>query len=424
MSALVSPDVELILDLRELRTQPESREDFGKLWRSLEPALYGRDLRAKAVHELEGPNGILRFEVARIAGGTGLTTRQTRFAVVAVREPSKLVYRCTECADAGRKAYGPFPCPDGPPGQEHRACDKHVIILDGSLAPRCRAHHPRCADCGSLATFWCAGKSCSRKVAWCDRHRRSRPQDQDVSYCPGCHALQFPPCEAPGCAAIGTIACENVSAALEPCGRRMCTRHARRWQVYGPERMGLGRCSQHARLRGVPFQELMFQIVAGTSNRRRPERMPSLRAFAHNLRNARRPEPAPGYDVIFGTLCSIGDSLRQTRTMPAAVKALAAVDGAMTGWRQDCDGADIAAKEGMRLVAQLQQLVREQPLREAHAIAAAISLAEYNPKTRTLFINLHPDYRGLFAGRQGFRRQEYERRLGVAVKFEGGGQRR
>ena len=423
MTAAVTPDVELILDLRELRTGPNSKEEFGELWEKLEAALYGRDLRSKAVHELQGPMGTLRIEVARIAAGTGLVTRQTRFAVVAVREPAKLVYRCAECATASIAEYGPFRCPDGLPGQEHRACNKHVVILDGSLAPRCGTHYPRCATCGSRATFWCAGRSCNRKVAWCDHHRRSRPQDQDVSYCPDCYARRFPSCEDPSCRNIGTIACEHVSYALDPCGRRMCTLHARRWQVYGPERMGLGRCSQHARLAGVPINDLMLQIVSGTANRRRQERIPTLRGFAHNLRNARKPEPAPSYEVIFGTLRSLRDTLGQPGAASAAVKAGAALEKAMPGWRAEYDDLVGAAREGERLVAQLQQLVHER-LRGGYAIAANITLSEYNTQRRTLFINLHPDYRGRFIGTGGVHRQEFERRLGVAVQFEGGRQRR
>jgi len=423
VSTVVVPDVELILDLRELHTRPDSREAFGKLWGGLEPALYGRDLRSKTVHELQGPNGTLRIEVARIAAGTGLATPRTRFAVVAVREPSKLRHRCTECAEASIEEYGPFRCPEGPPAQEHRACNKHVVILDGSLAPRCGAHHPRCADCHSMATFWCAGKSCDRKTAWCDRHRRFRPQDQDVSYCPNCYTRQFPGCEYSGCRNIGTIACEHVSRALEPCGRRVCTLHARRWQVYGPERMGLGRCSQHARLAGVPVDDLILQIVAGTANRRRLERMPTLRGFAHNLRNARKPEPAPSYKVIFGTLGSLGDALGRAGGVPAAVKVGAALEKAMPGWREEYGELVVAAEEGERLAGQLRQVVQER-LRDGYAIAANITLSEYKPQLRTLFINLDPDYRGRFIGTGGVHRQEYERRLGVAVRFEGDRQRK
>ena len=131
--------------------------------------------------------------------------------------------------------------------------------------------------------FWCAGNSCRRRVAWCQQHRKQHPQDPDVAYCPSCFATEFPPCEHPGCQAIGTVTCEHVSRTMEPCGRRMCTRHARRWQVFGGERLGLGRCTAHSRLTGLP-EEIVFQIVVGASIRRRPERLPSLAGFGHSLR--------------------------------------------------------------------------------------------------------------------------------------------
>jgi hypothetical protein len=123
MTVLQAPDVELILDVRDLRTPPGDRDEFAALWNLIEPALNGRDLRAKGVHELVGPDGTLRLEIARIAAGTGLVTPGTRFAVVAVRERPKLHYRCKECADIGRSDYGPFICSDSSGGQEHRVCD-------------------------------------------------------------------------------------------------------------------------------------------------------------------------------------------------------------------------------------------------------------------------------------------------------------
>jgi hypothetical protein len=187
--------------------------------------------------------------------------------------------------------------------------------------------------------------------------------------------------------------------------------------------MGLGRCSQHARLTGVLVDELMLQIVAGTANRRRQERMPTLRGFAYNLRNARKPEPAPSYEVIFGTLQRLSDAIGRLGAIPAAMKAGAALEKSMSGWQVEYGDVGEAAKEGGRLVTQLRQLVQER-LRDGYAIAANITLSEYNPRLRTLFINLNADYRGRFVGMGGVHRQEFERRLGVAVKFEGGRQRR
>lgn len=435
MTVLPAPDVELILDVRDLRTPPGSRDEFAALWNLLEPALNGRDLRARRVHELVGADGTLRLEVARIAAGTGLVTAGTRFAVVAVRERSKLYYRCKECADGGHQEYGPFLCSDGSGSQEHRVCDRHVSILDGSLTPTCGEHRPGCQACGTPATFWCAGKSCRWKVAWCQRHRKQHPQDPDLAYCPSCYATQFPPCEAPGCAAIGTVTCEHVSRAMESCGRRMCTRHARRWQVFGGERLGLGRCSAHSRLTGLPPQEIVFQIVVGASSRRRAERLPSLPGFGHSLRLTGHLEMSVDYRAIFKMLTSLGESMSRRDAVPAGStpeRVRAAAEKALPDWKRQLERTGADNEEGQRLLARLRQIVQQLLPRDGHAIASAITLAEYKPPRPgsqppvpgRLFVIVPEDYRGLFIGSGGSRRQEYERHLGVEVKIHGGRGRR
>ena len=433
MTVLPAPDVELILDVRDLRTPPGDRDEFAALWNLLEPALNGRDLRARRVHELVGADGTLRLEVARIAAGTGLVTAGTRFAVVAVRERSKLHYRCKECADSGRQEYGPFLCSDSSGSQEHRVCDQHVSILDGSLTSTCGVHRPGCQACGTPATFWCAGNSCRRKVAWCQRHRKQHPQDPDVAYCPSCYATQFPPCEAPGCPAIGTVTCEHVSRAMEPCGRRMCTRHARRWQVFGGERLGLGRCSAHSRLTGLPPEEIVFQIVVGASIRKRAERLPSLAGFGHSLRLTGHLQLSVDYPAIFKMLTSLDNSISRSNAVPAnspPARVRAAQEKALAGWERAAAAAYINDAEGERLVAQLRQMVRELLRRDGAAIAATITLAEYKPARPNsqppvpgrLFINVPENYAGLVMG--GGRRQVYENSLGVEVKVHGNRGRR
>lgn len=432
MTVLQAADVELIIDVRDIRTPPADRDGFAALWNLIEPALNGRDLRAKQVHELVGPDGTLRLEVARIAAGTGLVTPGTRFAVVAVRERSSLRYRCKECADAGRPEYGPFICSDSSEGQ-HRVCDLHVSILDGSLTPTCGAHRPGCRACGSPATFWCGGRSCHRTVAWCQGHRRQHPQDPDIAYCPDCYATQFPPCEATGCPAIGTVTCEHVSRTMEPCGRRMCTRHARRWQVFGGERLGLGRCAAHSRLSGLAAQEIVFQIVVGAGIRKRPEQLPSLAGFGHSLRLTGHLEMSVDYPAIFGMLSGFDDSMSRWNAVPPGsppARVRAAMQKAMPGWEKGIAGALVNREEGERLVAQLKQMVQELLRRDGAAIAATITLAEYKPARPNsqppaparLFVNVPEDYAGLVMG--GGRRQIYEDKLGAVVRTHGNRGRR
>ena len=115
MTMLQEPDIELILDVRDLRTPPGDRDEFAALWNLLEPALNGRDLSARRVHEMVGTDRTLRVEVTRIADGTGLVTAGTRFAVVAVLEvtvQAALPVRKSALTEATRST-GPSCVPTG-----------------------------------------------------------------------------------------------------------------------------------------------------------------------------------------------------------------------------------------------------------------------------------------------------------------------
>ena len=104
---------------------------------------------------------------------------------------------------------------------------------------------------------------------------------------------------------------------MEPCGRRMCTRHARRWQVFGGERLGLGRCSAHSRLTELPPEEIVFQIVVGASIRKRAERLPSLAGFGHSLRLTDHLQLSVDYPAIFKMLTSLDNSISRSNAVPA-----------------------------------------------------------------------------------------------------------
>jgi len=438
-------DVELVLDVRGMRKPPDDRDGFAALWAKVEPALRGRDLRAKAVHELDGgAEGIVRLEVARIADRAGAVTAGTRFSVVAVREKARLLHRCKECADQGVERYGPFPC-SAAESDEHRACDTHVSILDGALVPTCGAHQPRCRECGRPATFRCAGPACRREVAWCDEHRLRHPQDRDLDYCSSCYAREFPRCEAQPCSAVGTVRCEHMDGAFQACGQRMCTKHAWRWQVFGGERLGLGRCAMHANVTRLPPRELIFQIIAGASARRHLERLPSLQGFAHAIRRANHDELALDYRGIMRMLTDAQTGLTNPATLGperddrrgwrsgAQEAAIRAMREMRPAWdRQLADTAG-AAVEGERLMAKLRQVVQSEIPYHGQEIAAAVRLAEYRPaiirngqqvRQPLLFVHVPEHMRGRFIGTQGRNRQHYSEVLQVSVQIEGGSKRR
>jgi hypothetical protein len=420
-------DVELILDVRELDDPPHDRDGFLTLWARVERALRGQDLRAMPACVIDaGTEGKIRLEAVRVAVGAGPVSAATRFSVVAVRENALLRHRCKECATQGVERYGSFPCSVSA-GGAHRACDQHVKILDGSLTPTCGAHRPRCHDrgCGQLATFRCAGRVCRRETAWCDQHRRSRPHEPDFAYCPSCYAREFPPCQRPGCTAIGTLACEHLSSVFTACGRRMCARHAWRWQVFGGERLGLGRCSTHRNVTRLASQDLIFQIVAGSAARRRRERLPSLHGFAYTLRRARHPDLALDYRGILDMLARLAATLDRSAAGRAAAQLIRDM---WPTWERQLKEIEAAAVDGERLLTRLRQLIRSEFPQDGPALAAAISLAEYRParvragtrRRAMLFVHVPPDRHEVFNGAEDRRRRRYEAVLGVSVHIEGG----
>ncbi|ONI89693.1 hypothetical protein ALI22I_14420 [Saccharothrix sp. ALI-22-I] len=420
----MSGEVELVLDVRGLRNAPTSPDGFAELWDAVEPVLVGRDLGQRPVHELHSPDGLVRLEVARLPGGVRVVDGNTRFAIVAVRERARLRYRCRHCTAEGEATYAPFVCTSCPPGDsDNRVCDRHVVILDGALVANCQDHHPTCQACSAPAVFRCAGRVCRRERAWCADHRKPHPRDPDVDYCPSCYDDVFPRCENRSCTDIGTVRCEHVSRDLRRCDHRICTRHARRWQVFGGERMGLGRCEQHGGMRGVSPDELMFQIVVGAAARKRKERLPSLQGFAHNLRNSGHRDLALDYDRIHRLLGVLGREVARDRSASNAMSEMRPV------WDRQLAALATTSQEGMRLVERLKRLVIANDRQFGADIAAGIELAEYKPplqrdggvgRPARLFVKVPEHLRGRFIGPGGQSIRAYREGLGVEVQIEGG----
>ncbi|MEV2224516.1 KH domain-containing protein [Nocardia vinacea] len=416
----MSEAVELVLDLSHLRDAPSTPEEFANLWDELEPALHGRDFRQRPICCFDAPEGEVRLEVVRLPAAVGLIDEDTAFAVVAVREGPRLHYRCKHCRTIGESRYAPFVCSACPSDtNDNRVCDQHVVILDGALTPTCQDHRPRCQQCAEWAVFRCAGRACRYDKAWCVSHRRQHPRDPDISYCPSCFEVTFPHCEYPRCTDIGTVRCEHVTRGFRQCEKRMCTRHAKRWQVFGGERMGLGQCARHSEVVGLTADEVMFRIIAGASGRRRQERLPSLQGFAHTLRKCRHEDLAIDYPRIHRLLGAEGNAVRENR------QAATAYDRARPDWDRQLATISGDSAEGARLVERLKALVNS---RSGHEVAAAIELAEYkaastrsgNARPAMLFVKVPQHVRGLFIGSRGEAIRYYSEQLGVRVQIEGG----
>ncbi|MFK4225781.1 hypothetical protein [Streptomyces sp. NPDC019890] len=416
--------VDVVLDLRQWPTPTDGQEALVTLWQQLEPGLYAKPLAAGALHVWESDAGRITVEIVRVDAQSRWAAEDTRFAIAAVRQQSALVYRCATCDRAGRSGYGSFRCRScGDAGRPDRMCVDHAVVLDGSLLPSCPDHRPSCRGCSRTAVFWCAGRDCRTSVAWCEQHRKRHPQDPDTDYCPDCYRRAFPVCEEPGCSAVGTAECDWLDTAGHTCGRPACTRHARRWQVFGYERVGIGLCRAHSQVRSLSADEILWQIC-GTAGRRQGQRMPSLAAFGHNLRNAGHRELALDHHSIRARLTALHARMRSSGTSPA----LRAVERAAGDWDRQVKERIGTVEQGEVLVARLRAIVRELDYRFGAEIADGLTLAEYKPARPPasggdLWIRVPEHLTGKFIGPQGSRIKEYKARLGMEIKLEDGRRR-
>ncbi|SFR22894.1 hypothetical protein SAMN04488564_106404 [Lentzea waywayandensis] len=401
-------DVELVLDLRELTNAPGTKEEFAALWADLEIALTGQDLQRRRVHSLDGAGGTVRLEVVR--AGAGVVGADTRFAVVAVRERAEIRYRCRHCT--GKAEYAPFLCSVCPSdGNDNRVCDRHVVMLDGALIATCQDHRPTCQACPSAAVFRCTGRACQRAKAWCGTHRRSHPKDPDLAFCPPCFEEAFPRCESSSCGDLGSVRCEHLTRDFRRCARRMCTQHAHRWQVFGGERVGLGRCSAHRAVKSAAPDEVLFQIVGGAARRRHKERQPSLSGFGYTLRYCEHAALAKDLPAVHRMLRALEREVVRNAVTTAAMAE------SWQAWDRQLKEALEDRAEGERLIAVLRPLVHSRLTQE-------IQLGEYKrasgARKALLFVEVPDDLAGLFYGKNRGNIAKYEKALGVTVKRERG----
>jgi hypothetical protein len=436
-SPLPPTDIDVVLDLSGVAEPPADPGAVAQWWTTIEGALVGRVLGRGSRHSLV--NGADEVVVDVMRTTAALVTERTRFGIVAIVSPPGLRYRCRECSAASRTVYGPYvcrTCADVAPDRS-RLCEAHVVFLPGSLVSTCNDHAASCSElgCASPADLWCTGPHCRTRKAWCRRHARTNTARTGVlgsdagsgpgwsdgaTYCAHCYDDLFPTCSSRGCVDAGTIRCEHVDDADRPCGNRVCNRHGMRWQVYGPNHLGLGRCQVHRNVR-VAATEVIRQIVLGTS-RRRHQRLPTLASFAHILRRSGHDDLALDSRRIHGLLGPYGHHGRKEVREKVAQSE--------RGWGEQVAAATAANHEGASLVARLKAILPQymSPF-QADQLAVEISLAQYKPprpgsdRPGMLFVKVPESSRGLFIGPRGATINGLSAALGVKVAIEGGGRR-
>jgi hypothetical protein len=290
--------IEVVLDLRRYGGPADSPEDVQALWSRVEGALAGRPVRDYPAIDSEA--GEIGVHVVSSAAATWSADSPVAIAGVLQRlYPGR---RCAACAEAAppRVTFAPFECRCEAcrKGQARKLCEAHALIPRGRDVAFAPEHAPRCPACGAGASFWCDG-GCDE--AFCDAHGRGHPTSPDHTYDPRCFELCFPACSAAPCGNLGAFRCEHVLPAGDAvCGSWVCPLHGVRWQVYGPEEAGLGRCPAHADIPGLPPAEILRQIFHATVLRQtrdggRPSPrpyLPKLRALNYIFRNAGQTSPS------------------------------------------------------------------------------------------------------------------------------------
>lgn len=406
--------IDVILDVREYTGPAASPAELMALWSGIEYALAGRPLEDHLIPC--GADG--RVTVRVITRERGTFSPATPVAISGVLQRLVPGRCCDLCQDGGQPAsFASFACCCTDCERARwpvLLCERHAIIPSGGEVAFHPGHAPRCPapSCGARATFWCDGH-CDR--AWCDAHRRWHPSSPDHAYCEPCYQEHFPACSFPGCANLAALRCEHVEAAEETtCDRWVCPLHGTRWQVYGRDEDGLGRCPTHARIPELTQSEILRQILYATVLRqirkgdRRPvpfPRLPRLRAMNYIYRNAR--QTSPTYPALRDAFARAAAQTGQGRAGRLLKQRL---DAHMAALTEELDKLVDATTE---LRGRLRALLLAAGMED---VADAIEIRDYKPDKRLAFWKLPDHLKGRFIGRGGQNIKLLSQQLGVTLR--------
>lgn len=416
----ISP-VEIILNLIDYPEQLNTAEDYLRFWERLESGLIGNTLVPGKTHILESdqPKGKIGIHIVSVPKNASLVTKDTRFAIHSVLERPNLLYKCAVC-----NQYGPFRCAEK--GCENRICERDAVILDGSMRAYCPEHAPKCAGSGAPATFWCDGPDCRGKIAWSERYRVQHPNDPDHWYCPQCYTQVFPSCSVYSCSDTGTARCEFIDRYTgKSCDKSICNKHVNRWQIYGPQKLGAALCPDHTRVKSLSEDDILFQMVAITAQRKskqprkrlnRPQEMiaiPSLMSIRHIYINTQNKIVNPEAINV-----KLDQFVSQLRTKPAdklTQDMIWLIEQSRSRREREVGSFESQQEQGQII---FNKLVERLTLLGEYRLVENVRFADYRPRKNLLFIYLDVQYRGLFIGRQGSKKIALQEYLGVTIQFE------
>jgi hypothetical protein len=410
--------VEIVLNLLEYQERLKTPDDYLLFWNKVSVGLLGQPLAIGKTHSLESSQGKVGLTIISVPVGFSVVTQNTRFAIHSVLEPPDLRYKCSVC-----QSYGPFRCVEK--NCENRICEKHAIILDGSMRAYCPTHAPICKGSGKNATFWCDGPRCHSRVAWSDQYRIQHPNDIDHWFCPDCYKIQFPSCSIPSCTLTGTTRCEYIDKISgKSCDHSLCNKHAKLWQIYGPHKLGVVLCSEHTNIKQLSEAEILYQMVAITarrvtirrSNRRRQNQdfidLPSLMSMRHIYINAKNQLIAPSeldkrLELLKNGLQASGNQSSQEMGILIEKNKQKRNRELQTFASDQQQGQDIFYK--------LQEKLR---LQGEDILVSNLRFADYRPNKKILFVYLDSQYRGRLVGKEGAKIKPLQEYLGVRIQFE------
>jgi hypothetical protein len=436
MSGAETQSVEVLLDLRQTSFTFPGPDAFLTLWQRAESSLLGQALAPQARLSIQIPEvGSVALEVLAVPGGAPVVvTRDTPFAIHSLLEPPTPEQRCRLCAREGRQTLAPLRCIDCK--KDPRVCEEHAVFVGGSLKAFCLEHVPTCA-CGQPAFAVCRGPRCAPEggQVFCGAHLVLHPSVPDLAYCSPCYGALFPPCDVAGCGGVGGIECLHVEPTTEEaCHRKLCAQHAHRWQVFGPHRLGLGRCDAHSVLGRLDDDAVVFQLVAGTlllggsadGERVSLPTLPAVRRILMKSRNRL-------YEIA--EVNTLFDRLEQHLRGPSQLYRRMRE---MVARNRDARSRAMARNEGEKeagraIFARVQQEMHGMGLGQ---LVGHLSFTDYRPSwgaqggtpgrpsydppglVGCIFVRLAPDLRRLLVGTRHTTIYELQRRVGVKISFE------